>query len=91
MWLWWWIPTYERNYNSADTSAAAVPANNANTKEIFKNYAPFIDCISKINNTDVDNAKLVDVVMPMYNLIEGSGNYSKHLEVYVNIIGINLI
>ena len=46
-------------------------------KVIFKNCAPFTDCISKINNTQVDNAKDIDIVMPMYNLIEYSDNYSK--------------
>ena len=35
------------------------------------------DCISEINNTKLDNAKYIDVVMPMYNLIEYSDNYSK--------------
>ena len=44
---------------------------------MFKNYAPFTNCISKINNTQVDNAKDIDIVMPMYNLIEYSDNYSK--------------
>ena len=52
-------------------------ANNSNKKVIFKNCAPFTDCISKINNTQVDNAKDIDIVMPMYNLLEYSGNYSK--------------
>ena len=52
-------------------------ANNSNKKVIFKNCAPFTDCISKINNTQVDNAKDIDIVMPMYNLIEYSNNYSK--------------
>ena len=33
-----------------------VDANNSNKKVIFKNCAPFADCISKINNTQVDNA-----------------------------------
>ena len=46
-------------------------------KVIFKNCASFINCISKINNAQVDNAKDVDIVMPIYNLIEYSGNYSK--------------
>ena len=36
----------------------------------FKNNAPFIGCISKINNTLIDNAEDLDVVMPMYSLIE---------------------
>ena len=38
-------------------------------KLIFENCASFIDCISEINNAQVDNAKDVDLVMPMYNLI----------------------
>ena len=47
-------------------------------KEItFKNCAPFTKCISRINNTDIDNAHDIDIVMPMYNLIEYSDNYSK--------------
>ena len=43
----------------------------------FKNCAPFTECISRINNTDIDNAKNIDIVIPMYNLIEYSDNYSK--------------
>ena len=37
---------------------------------IFKNRAPFINCKTEVNNTEIDNAKDVDIVMPMYNLIE---------------------
>ena len=43
----------------------------------FKNCAPFTKCISRINNTDVDNAQDINTVMPMYNLIEYGNNYSK--------------
>ena len=43
----------------------------------FKSCAPFTKCISRINNTDIDNAHDIDIVMPMYNLIEYSDNYSK--------------
>ena len=43
----------------------------------LKNCAPFTKCISRINNTDIDNAQDIDIVMPMYNLIEYSDNYSK--------------
>ena len=43
----------------------------------FKNCAPFTKCISRINNTDIDNAQDIDIVMLMYNLIEYSDNYSK--------------
>ena len=46
-------------------------------KIIFKNCAPFTNCISEINNTQVDNDKDIDIVMPMYNLIEYSDNYAK--------------
>ena len=55
----------------------AAAANNTNKKVIFKNCAPFTNCISKINNTQIDNAEYIDIVMPMYNLIEYSDNYSK--------------
>ena len=43
----------------------------------FKNCAPFIHCISEINNIQIDNAKDIDIIMPMYNLIEYSDNYAK--------------
>ena len=43
----------------------------------FKNNAPFISFITKINNTLVDNAEDLDIVMPIYNLIEYSKNYSE--------------
>ena len=46
-------------------------------KKIFKNYAPFINCISEINNTQVDNVKDINIIMPVYNLIEYSDNSSK--------------
>ena len=46
-------------------------------KVILKNCAPFTDCLSKINNTQADNAKDSDLIMPMYNLIEYIDNYSK--------------
>ena len=43
----------------------------------FKNNAPFISCISKINNTLIDNEEDLDIVMPVYNLPECSKNYRK--------------
>ena len=49
-------------------------------KVIFESCAPFIDCISKINNTQADNAKNIDTVMTMHKLIEYSNNYSKTSE-----------
>ena len=43
----------------------------------MKNCALSINCKSEINNTEIDNAKDIDIVMPMYNLIECSDNYLK--------------
>ena len=67
----------KRNITFNNTAGAGVAANNINKKVIFKNCAPFTNCISKINNTQIDNAEYIDIVMPMYNLIEYSDNYSK--------------
>ena len=61
----------------ANTAAAGAATNNSNKKIIFKNCAPFTSCISRINNTEIDDAQYIDVVMPLYNLIEYSDNYSK--------------
>ena len=65
------------NITVNNTAAEGAAANNTNKKVIIKSRVPFTDCISKINNTQVDNAKDIDIVMPMYNLIEYSDNYSK--------------
>ena len=62
---------------TVNNTATAAAANNANKKVIIKNCTPYTICISEINNTQVDNAKDIDIVMPMYNLIEYSDNYSK--------------
>ena len=63
--------------NVTNTAAAGAAANNINKKVIFKNCAPFTNCISEINNTQIDNAKDIDIAMPRYNLIEYSDNYAK--------------
>ena len=60
-----------------NTAAAGATVNNINKEVIFKTCAPFTNCISEINNTQIDNAKDIDIVMPMYNLIEYSDNYAK--------------
>ena len=57
--------------------AAARQADERDKGVAFKNCAPLINCISEINNTEVDNAKDIDIIMPMYNLIEYSDNYAK--------------
>ena len=65
------------NITVNNTAAADANANNTNKKVIFKNCAPCTTCISETNNTQVNNAKDIDIVIPMYNLIECSDNYSK--------------
>ena len=52
-------------------------ANKRNKNLTFKNNASFINCISKINGVQIYNAEDLDVVMPMYNLLEYSKNYKK--------------
>ena len=78
----------KKRFTAADFERAnnanlnATNTNNANNvfgkkKSVFKNNAPFINCISKINGIKIDNAEDLDVVMPMYNLLEYSKNYRK--------------
>ena len=50
--------------------------NRINKKLVFKNNAPFQSSISKTNNTCIDNAENLNIVMPMYNSLEHSDNYS---------------
>ena len=57
----------------------------------FKNNAPFINCISKINGVKIDNAQDLDVVMPIYNLLEYSKNYRKTTGSYYRDEPINLL
>ena len=54
---------------SGTITVAEVPAGKRNNsiEVVFKNCAPFTDCISEINNAQVDNVKDNDMVMPMYN------------------------
>ena len=61
----------------ARDDTAARQADERDKGVTFKNCAPFTKCISRINNTGIDTAQDIDIVMPMYNLIEYSDNYSK--------------
>ena len=61
----------------AGADAAARQADERDKVVAFKNCAPFTNCISQINSTQVDNAKDIDILMYMYNLIEYSDNYAK--------------
>ena len=63
--------------NGRGADAAARRADEQDKVVASKNCAPFTNCISEINNIQVDNVKDIDIVMPMYNLIEYSDNYAK--------------
>ena len=60
--------------NGIGADAVARRADEGDKGVAFKNCPPFTNCISEINNAQVDNAKDIDIVMPMYNLIEYSDN-----------------
>ena len=63
--------------NGRGAAIAAREADEGDKGVAFKNCAPFINCISEINNTQIDNTQDIDIVMSMYNLIEYSNNYAK--------------
>ena len=58
------------------TGNITATGGDANTGVVFKNCFPFTKCITHINNEHVDNADNLDIIMPMYNLIEYNHNYS---------------
>ena len=60
--------------NMANKSATAY---DDDKKVVFKNFAPFTNCISKINNTQIDNGKDIDVALLVYKSIEYISNYSQ--------------
>ena len=66
---------YSDAYVLVTGNITATP-NNAVTQVVFKNCAPFKKCRTEINETFVDETDFINITMPMYNLIEYSGNYS---------------
>ena len=71
---------YADTYISIDGTiivAGNAPRNRQNRPVILKNNAPFISCITKINGELIEDADDLDVVVPMYNLLEYSKNYIK--------------
>ena len=67
-------------------NAVAERADERDKGAKFKNCAPFTKCISRINNTDIDNSHDIDIVMPIYNLLNIVIIIQKPLEVYGNTI-----
>ena len=61
----------------AGDDAAARQAEEINKGVIFKKCAPFTNCKSEINNKKIDNAEGIDIVVPVYNLIEHIDDYTK--------------
>ena len=72
-----------------NTIIAGAAANNTSKKVIIKSCALFIDYISEINNTQVDKAKDINAVMPMYNLIYKVIIIQKHLYIFGSIMEMN--
>ena len=59
----------EETITVANTEVTDAETRNINEKVLFKNCTSFTNCTNKINNAQVDDAKKLDIVMPMYNLI----------------------
>ena len=76
----------EPNNTVANENATNTANNNAfgEKKMVFKNNARFINCISKINGIKMDNTEGLDVIMPIYNLLEYSKNYRKTIGILWN-------
>ena len=74
--------------NGTITFTANAGANNMRDKKdrplILKNNAPFVSCITKINNELIEDAEDLDIVMPMYNLLEYGKNYKKTVGSFYN-------
>ena len=62
---------------SAENDDAAKRLHERSKGVIFKSLEPFTKCINRIKKTEIDNAQDIDIVMPMYNVIEYSDSYSK--------------
>ena len=63
----------------AEANVAAREIDERDKGVAFKNCAAFANCISEINNIQIDNCNDIDTVMPMYNLIEYNDNYAKSI------------
>ena len=62
----------------------------ADTNVAFKNCAPFTRCVTHINDEHVETAENLDIIMPMYTIIEYSDYSDSHLEVYISLKKMNL-
>ena len=67
------------------TGDITTTSGDANTKVAFKTRAPFTKCVIHINDEHADNADNLHIVMPMYNLIEYSDNYSDYFRKFMAV------
>ena len=67
---------------TGDIKVAAVAAN---TNVAFKNCAPFTRCVTHINDEHVETAENLDIIMPIYNLIEYSDNYEDYFWKFISV------
>ena len=63
--------------NGIITVAGNHPRDRQNRPVILKNNAPFVSCITRINGELIEDADDLDILMPMYNLLEYTKNYRK--------------
>ena len=74
--------------NGTITVTAPAGANNISDKKnrplLLKNNAPFVSCITRINGGLIEDADDLDIVIPMYNLLEYSKNYKKTIGSFYN-------
>ena len=95
MWLYWCIYTYKHKskkikITAAGDDAAARQAGEVNNEVIFNNYVPFTECISEINNTQVDNIKKISVMWCQCIILSNIVIIVyHHQDVYGNTIEIN--
>ena len=73
-------------FAGAGDDAAVRQADERNKGIIFKNCAPFTKRISTLNNTEMDNAQDIDIVIPMNSLIVCSNNYSKNIWKFMAVL-----
>ena len=71
------IDTYLFVSGTITVAKLAAGRRNNKIQVVFINCAPFINCMSEVNNTQIDHTKVIIVVMPIHNLIENRDNYSK--------------
>ena len=72
--------------NGIITAAGNQPRDRQNRPLILKNNAPFVSCITRINNELIEDTDDLDIVMPIYNLSEYSKNYGKNYRLIIQLL-----